>query len=350
MKKNLLIIAILLSIIAFALFFGKKKFDSQNSVPDVQNEVLESEFNYKNNMRMLAYKDGIIIYDGRQLCYKNEKFENKFDISIKCDSFVLKTSQDDSILLLDKPGKILYKIDSSGNVISQTKFMENGVDVYPLKNSYVILHYNTDVKTDGLIIYKPDLQSVNNISYPNGLVNAVTYDEWAKKIYVSVQLLDYTKVINAIYSYNEKYEVEEIKQFQNLVTTDMIVTGSHILISDPQTVYVMDKTLSATGKIDAQDSFSNVAEVEGKLYLQDGGKIVRVMNKDANLIEEMAFDEPVEKICFAGTEPVFLGKNFVKYKDEKTDIKRDIMQSAITKDKKLILLSRNSYTVLNLKK
>lgn len=348
MKKILLYITLLGAIISLVVFFSKEKIANKDdsSIPKI--EVGKNSFNYKNKMQVLPYKDGFIIYDGNDLAFKDDKFKDKFDVRLKSDNFVLKTSKDDFIYVLDKSNRILYKIDSSGDISSQAKFVETGIDVYPLENKQVILHYSTSVKTDGVIIYDKDLQAINNISYPNALINDIIYDSYTKKILLSAQTLDYTQILNAIYSYNDKYEVQEINQFKNLVTTAMEVTNNKIFLCDPQSVYIMDKELTATNKIEADDSFSNVRVVNDKIYLQDGPKLVKIFDKDAKLLKEMASDEPIFNIYFKDSNPILIGKNFFTYQNEKTDVSQDVLKSVFVNKKTLILFFRNSYQTIKL--
>ncbi len=332
MKKKLLAISIffVIAIVIWTAIYINKH-NSKNE--DMETKV---QFEYNSNMSVLSFQNTFLIYDGKKLIKKSDTFKDVFALRLVASNYVIKTMSED-IYILDKTEKILYKISKDGEIVNQVKFVETGQNIYPLKNSDVVLQYSTGVNTDGIIIYDKDLKKKKDINYPNGLVNTIAYEERTNNLFVSIQVVNELDVINSIYVYDFKYEPQLFQNYKNLVTMALDVLGNNILILDPTALYIMDKDFKNVSKVSAQASFERMITANDKIYLQDGEKNVRIFDKAGNLVEEKTFKEPIINMFTNVSQVVYVSKSEI-YSDKKDYAVQEVID-------KSILLSNNKLIV-----
>ena len=308
MKKKPILILMIVLVIAIILI--PNVFKNNQEVVEEVNIDDEYQFEYNSNMSILPFHNTFLIYDGKKLVKKSDKFKDLFSLRLNISDFVMKTSKED-IYILDKLERILYKINKDGEVVNQVKFVENGQNIYPLKNSDIVLQYNTSVNTDGIIVYDKDLKQKKNINYPNALVNTMFFEEGTNDVFVSTQMLNNADIINAIYWYNSKYDVQSINQYKNLVAISLDVLSGQKLILDPNSLYILDSHYQNASKISSQHSFERMLVNNEQIYLQDGAKNIRIFDKTGKLIKERAFKEPIINMLANVSQVIYISKGQV---------------------------------------
>lgn len=345
MKKRHIIIAFaILLILLFAIFNVLK-----NNKDTIQEVSINDEhiFEYNSNMSILPFQNTFLIYDGKRLVKKNEAFKDIFSLRLNISDFVMKTSKE-NVYILDKIEKILYKISKDGEIVNQVKFIENAQNIYPLKNSDILLQYNTSVNTDGIIVYDSDLRKKKNINYPNALVHTVMFEEGTNDVFISVQMINNTDIINAIYWYNSKYDVQLINQYKNLVTIGMDLLNGQKLILDPNTVYIMDSHYKNLGRISAQASFEKMVVNNEHIYLQDGSKTVRIFDKTGKLVKDIAFKDPLIDILKNLNQVIYVTKSEVRSDRKVIKTQKDIEEAILLSNNKLVLFFRGGVKIVDI--
>ena len=87
---------------------------------NLKYKTIDESYEFTSNFNVLAFGNDIIIYDGKKLIKKNDKFKKIFEIRLDASDFKIKT-ENEKIYILDKNQKILYKINKNGEVESQVK-------------------------------------------------------------------------------------------------------------------------------------------------------------------------------------------------------------------------------------
>ena len=64
-----------------------------------KNNSIVSSFDYNAKTVVAALKNEIIIYDGKNLVKKNDKFKNIFETRLAINDFVMKVEQEDIYIL-----------------------------------------------------------------------------------------------------------------------------------------------------------------------------------------------------------------------------------------------------------
>lgn len=352
-KQELLRIFIIVSSVLFAVLLlanivkvqekaGVKETASKES--DKSNTVV-SFFEYNAKTEVASLKNEIIIYDGKNLVKKNDKFKDVFETRLAINDFVMKVEQE-NIFILDKIDKILYKINKDGDIVSQVKFVESGQNIYPLKNGDVLLSYNTNVSADGVIVYGTDMKQKANINYPNSLISTINFEESTNTIYVSAQVNNLTDITNTIYAYNSSYEVQSINSYKNLLTIDMINTNNSKFILDPTRLYILDGKYKNVATIDAQNSFAGMVLVNDRIYLLDGSKSVRIYDKSGKLLEEKVFKDNIKKMILNMPQILYIGTTSVHTQNKVIEFAKDIEKSILLSNNKLVLFFKGNVEII----
>lgn len=352
-KQERLRIFIIVSSVLFAILLMANLVKAKGTVDiketkrkvNEKNNSIVSSFDYNAKTVVAALKNEIIIYDGKNLVKKNDKFKNIFETRLAINDFVMKVEQED-IYILDKIDKILYKINKDGEIVSQAKFMESGQNIYPLKNGDVLLSYNTNVAADGIIVYDSDMKQKTNINYPNSLISTVNFEESTNTIYVSVQVNNLADITNTIYAYNSNYEVQSINSYKNLLTIEMINTNNSKLILDPTRLYILDGKYKNVATIDAQNSFAGMVLVNEKIYLLDGNKNVRIYDKTGKLLEEKAFKDTINKMILDMPQIIYIGTTSVHTQNRTMEFAKDIEKSVLLSNNKLVLFFKGNVEII----
>ena len=315
---------------------------------NLKYKTIDESYEFTSNFNVLAFGNDIIIYDGKKLIKKNDKFKKIFEIRLDASDFKIKT-ENEKIYILDKNQKILYKINKNGEVESQIKISENVQNIFPLQNNDIVVSYNTSVGTDGILVYDNDMKQKANINYPNALISTATFEEASNSIYVSTQVTNSApKIINTIYKYNTKYDAQSVNNYENLVTISMISTSNNKFILDPMKLYILGPKYENIATIDASDSFAYMNIIGDKIYLLDGSKDVKILDKTGKLIEEKAFKEHIKSILNNSNTVVYVGNSSIHYQQEKLELAKDIKKSVLLKNNKLILFFKGNVEIIEI--
>lgn len=349
-KRLIFILAILIALLV--IVFIVNTLSGRTTIPTSSNYTINEKNNsiiapyeYNPNISIGAMKNELVIYDGKNLIKKNDRFENVFETRLVIGDFVMKI-ENENIFILDKIEKILYKFNKNGEVVAQTKFMESGQNIFPLKNGDVLLSYNTNVGTDGVIAFDKDMREKINITYPNSLISAVNFEESSNHILVSAQVTNLTDITNTIYEYNSNYEVQSINSYKNLLTIDMVNTNNSRIFLDPTRLYILDGKFKNVATIDAQHSFAHMILLNDKLYLQDGDRSVMVYDKTGKLIEEKVFKDTISNLHLNMSSIVYVGITSVYTHKNTFEFAKDIEKSILLSNNNLVLFFKGNVEII----
>ena len=88
--------------------------------------------------------------------------------------------------------------------------------------------------------------------------------------------------------------------------------------------------------------------IDDRIYLLDGSKDVKILDKTGKLIEEKAFKEHIKSILNNANTVVYIGNSSIHYQQEKLELAKDIKKSVLLKNNKLILFFKGSVEIIEI--
>lgn len=321
MKKNInLFIIIVLVILAVSLQISIKSVSNENAdsgknMPETIKLNDYYKLTYVPGMKILPFGSNILIYDKTKLSLISSKLDPKnqdiFSTNIQISDFFMVTKAED-IYLADLTNKIIYKFDKSGLTVSQKQLDKHIYDIHAFDKSRLIVHYNTDVGTEGLILLDEKLNTVKEITFPNTTITMIKEDPVNGNLLLSSLMKTDENIINKFYIYDKDLRLISTKEFPNIVCSKLIIGKNHIIVVDPDSVYVCDKSFENAKKADSEENFRNAVLLnDEEICLIDGEKKVRHLGINLEPKSEENYENEIIGIKTFKNEPVVFTKDLL---------------------------------------
>ncbi len=310
-------------------------------------EIKEISFQYGSDISFLNYRQGFLIYDGKSLKYIDNKAERIFSLNIRIDNYSIDVT-DGNIYLLDKTKKEIYIIDKKGSIVNKIGLKENPLFVKGIKNSYFLVHYNTNVEVEGLKIMNQKGEEIKDISIPKITINFIDVDKDTGGFLISGINTEKDSLVNAIFYYDKKGNLEFSDNIENKLFIKSLFLDHNIILVEPQYIEIKDKEFKTSSNLNLDNGIRDVHVMEDGIDVVDNtGKLIAINEKG----QEKEQSYPIGKI--KGVEEI---KNerivysdrsiyFSQYK-QKQDFTKDIIKILVLDDESVIVVFRGSIKFL----
>ncbi len=343
MKKIIISIAVILILLTINPYTIKnyiKPYILSNDKANVQELKLE----YRPDMYIGRFAEGIIVYDGKNLVKYNDNKKIEFEATIRSDNFNIGVS-DDYIYLLDKVKRKVYQIDKQGEIVGQSESdkMISGIDVF--SDGKFILRYTTDVKTDGLLVYDKNCELLKDINYPKTTVNIISNDNISKGFMVSGLLRDEDTLNNSIFYYNQKLEAVMASDVVDSIFIDIAFLKDKIIMLDINNIVVMNRDFKELYKVHSDASYYKMYINDMSMWTLDSKNKIQELDYSGGIIKEQNYKEDIIYLGKYKNKMLLATKNAIILEDEQIEMPKDIV-NVVPLENKILVVFRDSIRFL----
>lgn len=325
MKIKLFVFVLVLSVIILFNPYVYKNYVKPIVFSSEDIKQTEMKFEYRPDMYIGKYMEGIIMYDGIRLINIDEKGKEIFSSTIRSDNFYVDTSSD-FIYILDRVNKRIHKINSRGEVIGDIRTDKTVVSINSFKDGRLIIQYSTDVKAEGIQIFDKDGNLVKDIAYPKSSINIIKEDENSGGFIVSALKREESLMANSLYYYNHKMDPVYANEVENSIFLDIEMKASKLFLMDVDFISIRDKNFQEVKRLSAENTFLGINATDKEITLLDGKRKIKNMDIEGNLIEELNFKDDIIVLERLNDELIIASRNEIFFNKEIMEFSRDIIR------------------------
>ncbi|OPJ55443.1 DUF5711 family protein [Alkalithermobacter paradoxus] len=343
MKRNILITIFIILI----LLFNPKTLSFVKNMNPLSNgrfeNIKEISFSYGANMVFTKYREGLLMYDGRNLVHIDNKGERIFNLSLRINDYSLDTNDND-IYILDKTSKEVYIIDRRGSISNRLKVNDNAVYIKCFRNGNFLIHYETDIELEGVKLFNSKGDTIKDISIPKAVINFVQIDNNTQGFLVSAINIENDSLFNNLFFYDRKGDLVVADKSESRVFIGSEILPREMFLIEPNSVEVRNRELQSLRIVPLRDNIRYINNMENGIgIIDDSGKLIHI---DKNG-QEKIMTYPIDKI--KGFE--YMSKGVAVYSDrsiyfdslnQKYDFTKDIIKAISLDNDHLIVIFRGS--------
>lgn len=351
MNKKLTIVIIILLLIVATIVWSSISLEKNDVLSTNHANIIKindfKTYNYIHSMFTGNFQDKILIYDKTTLRLIDNKLEEVFSSNIQSNNYKISTN-DDYIFFLDTTHQQIYKIDSKGVVVSQKKIDQLPTAIVPLKNSNLLVQYTTNVNVDGILYLDENLNTINNITYPDTTINSISQDKISGNILITTLMKGEINVVNKIFFYNENFDLVLTNSYENMVATSVDFFNDKIILLDPDFAYIVDNNqLSYVDKIASADYFRQMVICENNFHILDGMRKILHVEKNLDTKEEFLQNSDIIGIFNHMDKPVYYSSREINYNANSISTQNDIHKCFSLNKNGIAIVFRNGLKVIH---
>lgn len=346
MKKY--IIAIVAIIILFMIDpFGKVSKLTSGKIGEDLKEYLEVSQEYRPDMEISDFQNGVLIYDGRKVKLLDENGKYKFQTEIRSDNFQMETSKD-RVYILDKVMKKVEILDQDGKLVEEAQLKDIPLNIKVLMNGNFLIHYSSEAGAEGISLYQKNGEKKQDILNPKMRMTFMKEDPYGNGFFLSALDSRDKTLLNHIYYYDKNGNMVYGDEKKDILVSDVVFSKDMIAIIDPNYVFINNRKFEQQYRVSMESPVIKAIESKDGFLTLDQDGVLKIIGKDGKVKKEIIHEEKISEV--ETSEEVIISTSgrtlYLEGSKKKREFPADIVKMVVISKEKVAVVFRGSIKFL----